>query len=193
MAVTTNNVIAGTGGIVTVNNTYGWIVGPTGKPLAGTSLANGVPNATVTDSTTSAQQVWFATIPGNVLSTTAQIMIDSFWEFTGNDSKNVIIRVGPTSGTFATATPIGGQTGLTTQKSIGSAVWMWNSSSIASQYAMPAAMASPYSSNSAVPLTLNIDTSLDWNIYWGWQSGVLTGAPQNSGTLRKFNVILMAS
>jgi len=147
-------------------------------------LHQSVPNALVTDTTTAMQQVWFTTIPGGLLTKTAMLLVEAFAEMTGNDTKNIEIRIGPASGTFATATAIGGQSGLTTQKHVGNGAVIWNDNSTTAQKAQPAAQAQPYTSNAAATQTLAVDTSLDFNIYVGWNSAVAAGAPQNSYRLR---------
>lgn len=154
----------------------------------------GAPNTTLTDATaggigTTLTQIAFATIPGNYMKSRTRLSIVALFDATGNDSKDIQIRVGAASGSFATATQIGGQLGLTTQKYIGLNALIWNNNSTQAQRAIPTGQNIWTGTNTSNPSTaLTIDTTLDWNIYLGVKFNVADGVPTNSFILRNFTV-----
>ncbi len=151
----------------------------------GTLLAEVTPNTVLTDTDTTMRQLGFLTIPGGKMGLRTRLEIGLVADLTGNDSKNLAMRAGPASGTFATATAFGGLTGLSTQKYTPLLSLLWNNNSLTEQRANPIGQGDwPRANTGGASLAPAIDTSLDWNIYVGFQSAVSGGAPTNSATLR---------
>jgi len=152
------------------------------------------PNTVLTDATsggigTTLTQIAFATVPGGYMKTRSRLGIAVIFDATGNDSKDIQIRVGPSVGDFATASQIGGQLGLTTQRYIGLNALIWNNNSTQSQQAVPTGQNNWVGTNASTSSTkLTIDTTLDWNIYIGVKFNLANGSPQNTFTLRNFIV-----
>lgn len=150
---------------------------------------NASPNLTLNDTsggagTTATPFAITYTIPGGLMGSASLIDIYSVIDWVGGNSKNAIIRVGPASGTWATATQIGGQSGLSSQIYTPECAYIWNDNSLTQQRATPANSVNQWnSSTSSRASVLNIDTSLDWNIYIGVQFGLLNGG--DTATLRR--------
>ena len=158
------------------------------KRMAGSIVAEATPNLTLLDTGASAgitnTQIGMLTIPGGVMGPTSRLLIHGIISATGGNGKTISVRAGPASGTYATATGFGGQSGLSNQLTMAQTPMIWNQGTLASQLATPANIVS-YSNtgSSGTPVVaLSIDTSLDWNIYFGIQMSVLNGG--DSMTLR---------
>ena len=107
----------------------------------------------------------------------SRLIVHGMLSGTGANSKTTTVRAGPASGTFATATGFSGQSGLSNQLIFPVTPMIWNNGSLATQKATPSNIAHWMNQgNSGTPLiTMAIDTSLDWNIYFGVQFGTLNG------------------
>lgn len=151
----------------------------------GTLLAEQAPNTLLTDTDTLLRQLGFITIPGGKMSVRTRLEIGVVTDLTGNDSKNITLWAGPSSGTFATATGFGGLIGLTTQKYTPLLGLVWADNSLTALRANPVGQGDwPRASAANASRQIAIDTNLDWNIYVGFQSAIAGGAPANSATLR---------
>jgi len=189
-SVVTLNADPLTGGVALVGADYIVPIFTSGlvKRMAGSIVAEATPNLTLLDTGASAgtanTQIGMLTIPGGVMGPTSRLLIHSIISATGGNGKTIFVRAGPASGTYATATGFAGQSGLTNQVTMAQTPMIWNQGTLASQLATPANVVS-YSNtgNSTTPVVaLSIDTSLDWNIYFGVQMNVLNGG--DSMTLR---------
>lgn len=153
------------------------------------------PNVTFTDSTTTGiglnlTQAAFATIPGYWMRERTRLVIGAVLDAAGNDSKDIQFRIGPASGTFATALQFGGQVGLTTQRYVSLLAMLWNDNSLQAQRATPTGQPNWVGTNTANNTgTFAVDTTLDWNIYVGVKFNLANGAPTNTWTLRNFFVM----
>ena len=159
-------------------------------------IANECPNTLLTDASsggigTTLSQIGFVTVPGGVMKPKSKIVVNCALGLTGNDSKTITLRAGPASGTFATATGFCGQAGLTTQLWAPLTALIWNNGTTSSQKASPANLPNYMSSTANPIVSMSIDTSLDWNIYFGVQSSIANGAPSNTFTLLEYFVELV--
>jgi hypothetical protein len=151
------------------------------KLQAGSIVAMSTPNLTLLDTSASAgttnTQIGFLTIPGNVMGPSSRLLVHAVISATGGNAKTTVVRAGPASGTYATATNFSGQSGLTNQVTMALTPMIWNTGTLASQKATPSNVNSFSSTgSSATPVvSMSIDTSLDWNIYFGVQMGLLNG------------------
>lgn len=168
------------------NGTSGLIVYPPSF-----CVAAGVPNVTLTNSIgqNTPTQFAFATIPAGAMGASSQLQIQAFFSKAGSTGIDILCRFGAASGNFATATPFGGQSGLTTQQSIAILPEIWNTGTLNNQLANAVAMTGAQSTSGAALVAGTVDTSLDWNIYFGL---TYTGAPigGDSVTLRKFRITI---
>lgn len=139
-------------------------------------------NATITDTTSGAGggagsglQMGVITVPGGIMTSTSIARIEAIFTSTSTvGAKDTQVRIGPASGTFATATLISGQSGLTTQKFAVIDARVANLGSTASQRATPYNI-SIFTSSGNTPIATSIDTSLDWNIYFAGMVATISG------------------
>lgn len=159
---------------------------------------SGAPDAQIVDTIgTAATPIAFVTIPGGVMLPDSIIQIQHEYALTGNDGKTIALKATPASGAFAdyaAATyAIGGQAGLTTSTAVGMITDIWNKGSLASQEATGYARPSPLgttTSGTAFKL-LNVDTSLDWNLWFYGQFAVANGVPSNTIRLKKYVITVI--
>jgi hypothetical protein len=145
----------------------------------GVIIAN--PNITLTNAIgTTSTQMAFATIPGGIMTPNSQIEVLALYTKVSTTVMDAQIKFGAASGNFASAQLIGGQSGLTTQQSIGVSPIIINQGSLASQLCTVSGMNNHVGTNSATMTATTVDTSLDFNIYFGAQ---YTGAPAGGDTI----------
>lgn len=150
------------------------------QPLGQAILAAGSPNLTLNDTpgsagTTATPFPLVLTLPGGKLGPNSRIRVTSTFQFVGANSKSVLQRVGQaTTATFATATPIAGQAGLTTQVSAIYVTQGWNRNSLASQRWTPVNNSS-FGAGLNAWVSTTLDTGLDINLWHGVQFTLLSG------------------
>jgi len=141
------------------------LVSAYGNYAVGSLAIDQLPNNTLTDTVTTAQQLAVATIPGGLFGTRSIIEVNMVGAATGVNSKTFGFRAGPASGTFATATAFGGTGGLVAQANIGVKALIWGNGTAGAQRATPNGPINWAAAHASALITLGIDTSLDWNIY----------------------------
>lgn len=171
------------GDLLPVQFTSGLIQYPYSAPLA-----TGTPNITLTNAIgTTETQFAFITIKGGALGPSSQLDIRSTYSKLLDTVCNILVKIGPASGSYASASYIGGQFGLTTQRSIGHLHEVWNTGTLNNQLSNGSGNSNAVGITTATLTSTSIDTALDWNIYFAMQ---YTAAPVvgDSVTLRKFRV-----
>lgn len=151
-------------------------------------LASGTPNVTLTNAIgTTETQFAFVTIKGGAMGPSSQLDIRTTITKAGAVAGDVRLKFGPASESFASATQFGGAGGLTTQVTTNNLAEIWNTGTLNSQLATPASVGSGLGAVTNAIVSGSVDTSLDWNIYFGW---IYTASPTggDSVTLRKFRV-----
>jgi len=185
MTVTTNYIITGNGVSGSSANALQTLVSPYGNYAIGSLAFEQTPNNTLTDTISTEQQMAVATIPGGLFGTNSSIEINLIGQCAGaSATKTINFKIGPTSGTFATATNFGGSNGGLAAQYVGMKALLWGNGSVGSQRASPSGQTIWTGTTANVISSLAIDTNLDWNIYVSFVSGSTGGT--NSFTLRKF-------
>lgn len=161
-------------------------------------LHNKSPNSTLNDTAGGAGTTATAfpdvyTIKGGALSAASAIRLWGAMDWVGGNSKNVIIKVGSTADTWATAASVySGQSGLSAQIFTTFGALIWNDNSTSAQRGNPANTVNfMNSSTSSRTGQTTLNTALDWNIWIGCQFGTLNGG--DTCTLRRVLIELLPS
>lgn len=164
----------------------GQLIPITDAPL----VYHAIPNITLTNAIgTTSTQAAFVTIPSGAMTPTSQIEILALYTKVGTTTMDAQIRFGATSGSWSSALLIGGQSGLTSQQSIGVSPVIINQGSLSSQLCTVSGQANHIGTNGATMTAANVDTSLDFNIYFGAQYTVAP-AGGDTITLRAYRITI---
>jgi hypothetical protein len=166
MTIITNPIINGDPGFNAQEiNALQALVSKEGIYPLGSLAVDLLPNATLSDTVTSQQQLAVATIPGGLFGPRSIIEVCALCVATGAGSKTFGFKAGQVGGTMATATTFGGTGGITNQGNVGVKALFWGNGVAGQQRANSNGPINWASANAAALVTLGIDTSLDWNIY----------------------------
>ncbi len=136
-----------------------------GNYLPGSLAFNQLPNATLSDTVTTQQQLAVATIPGGLFKANSVLEVEMLGVSVGAGSRTIGFKAGAASGTLATATAFGGTGGVASHGSVGVRALLWGNGVLGAQRATPNGPIDWAAAHAATLITLGIDTELDWNIY----------------------------
>ena len=166
-----------------------WVVDipPNGNVL---TLHNSSPNSTLNDTSGGAGVAATPfpvpyTIKGGVMQPASAIRMWGGIDWAGPaNSKNIIVKVGPASGDWNSASSVySGQSGLSTPLFSTVGLLLWGDNATNAQRGNPAnTVHFMNASNASVAGQTTLDTTMDWNIWIGIQFGTLNGG--NTATLR---------
>lgn len=106
-------------------------------------------------------------IPGNTLGPTSLIDICAMYSFTGNNNKDPLIRIGPTTGNFSTAQNILNNQGLSSTKTFIASIRGHNKNSLSSNIWTPPQSIGLGNMGGNTPMSYAVDFSQSVTIYFG--------------------------